>query len=71
VGRDVNADTDVLLKAEILSWSRTQENKAFVRRRGPYHGLKNGLWLARDKGLNDGTAVFFPPEQGARRGSGT
>ena len=24
VGRDVNADTDVLLKAEILSWSRTR-----------------------------------------------
>ena len=24
VGRDVNADTDILLKAEILSWSRTR-----------------------------------------------
>jgi lipid-binding SYLF domain-containing protein len=42
VGRDAKADTDITLKAEILSWSRT---------RGLFAGLAlNGTVVAHDKG---------------------
>lgn len=45
VGRDAKADTDVLLHAEILSWSRT---------RGLFAGVAlNGTVVETDKGEND------------------
>jgi lipid-binding SYLF domain-containing protein len=45
VGRDAKADTDVLLHAEILSWSRT---------RGVFAGVAlNGTFVESDKGENE------------------
>jgi lipid-binding SYLF domain-containing protein len=45
VGRDAKADTDVLLRAEILSWSRT---------RGLFAGIAlNGTWVQSDSSENE------------------
>ena len=45
VGRDAKADTDVLLNAEILSWSRTK---------GLFAGVAlNGTWVQSDKTENE------------------